>query len=68
MQKRIIERERARLADRLRGHVDNDVWEKRDAPPDNWNEPLPDNLAEAAEDSYLRLIFNLISDQLSWSI
>merc|ERR1712210_156366 len=53
--KRVVERERARIAERLKAHFSNDVWERRTAPPDDWNKPLPDHLADAAEDSLLRV-------------
>ena len=72
--KRVIERERARIAKRLKvrkmrlsgatvvnsslhklqAHFSNNVWERRTAPPEDWNKPLPDHLADAAEDSLLR--------------
>ena len=29
------------------------MWERRDGPPEDWNAPLPDHLAEEAEESYL---------------
>ena len=50
----MIERERARIAKRLKAHFSNNVWERRTAPPEDWNKPLPDHLADAAEDSLLR--------------
>ena len=55
--KRVIEREDKRITERLKGHYENDVWECRasnEMPPADWNKPLPDHLAEAAEDSYLK--------------
>jgi hypothetical protein len=38
----------------LTAHYTNNVWDRRDVPPDDWNQPLPDHLSDAAEDSYLR--------------
>ena len=51
---RIIEREQRRITERLRGHFENDVWQRRESPPDDWNKPLPDYLADACEESNLR--------------
>lgn len=42
------------MAKRLKAHFSNNVWERRTAPPEDWNKPLPDHLADAAEDSLLR--------------
>jgi len=53
--KRIIGREDVRLAWRWKGHLANDVWEKRKEPPQDWNRPLPEHLADAAEESFLRI-------------
>ena len=55
--KRIIEREEIRISERLKGHFENDVWESRtpaEMPPADWNKPLPEHLAQASEDSYLK--------------
>lgn len=55
--KRIIDREEKRIFERLKGHYNNDVWETRteaERPPAEWNKPLPEHLADAAEDSYLK--------------
>ncbi len=56
VQTRVIDREDARIRARLSAHYANDVWEHRRTPPDpeEWSRPLPDHLAEAAEESYLR--------------
>ena len=54
---RVIQREENRIAERLKGHYENDVWElrnKEERPPPDWNKPLPEHLADAAEDSYLK--------------
>lgn len=53
--KRIIEREGVRLAERMKAHYENDVWEKRDSPPKNWSAPLPPHLQEKIDGSYLQL-------------
>jgi len=54
---RIIDREKERIKKRLEGHVKNDVWEKREKPPNNeeWNKPLPAYMVDKQERSYLAL-------------
>ena len=55
--KRIIDREHKRIYERLKGHCENDVWETRspaERPPEDWNKPLPEHLADMADDSYLK--------------
>ena len=54
MQERIVEREGKRLSARLKGHLENDVWERRSEPPENWNAPLPEYLKTRADMSYLK--------------
>jgi len=55
---RIISREKERIKQRLVGHYSNNVWEKRDSPPEDWNKPLPDWLQEKQAKSYLQLYQN----------
>jgi len=50
--RRIIEREKVRIGSRLKDHYGNDVWEKRQAPPPEWEKPLPEWLKEKNENSY----------------
>jgi len=50
---RIMEREGARIAARLRPHFENTVWEKRAAPPEDWSRELPEYMAARQEGSYL---------------
>ena len=54
---RIIAREKERIKTRLRGHVENDVWERRERPPsrEEWNKPLPQYMVDKQEKSYLAL-------------
>ena len=54
---RIIGREKDRIKERLRGHYENDVWEKRTIPPpaEEWSKPLPQYMLERQETSYLAL-------------
>ncbi|XP_071532093.1 synaptic plasticity regulator PANTS isoform X2 [Panulirus ornatus] len=51
----VIESERVRRQERLKGHHANTIWEKRDSPPDDWNKPLPEYLQKHEEISYLSL-------------
>ena len=51
---RLIDFEEKRIAARLQAHFDNDVWEKRTEPPEDWNKPLPEALAKLAENSLLK--------------
>ena len=44
-----------RLEERLKPHINNTVWEKRDSPPPDWNKPLPDYLLERQKNSYLAM-------------
>lgn len=53
----MIESEKERRNERLRGHYNNNVWEKRDTPPDDWNKPLPENLQNNDEVWYFTLTF-----------
>lgn len=34
-------------------HYGNNVWKKRDAPPEDWAKPLPETLLKEYENSYL---------------
>lgn len=52
---RVIAREKDRLEERLKPHINNTVWEKRDSPPPDWNKPLPDYLLERQKNSYLAM-------------
>ena len=54
---RIIGREQERIKERLKGHYDNNVWEKRDCPPpaEEWSKPLPQYMLDRQENSYLTL-------------
>eukprot|EP00092_Neocalanus_flemingeri_P031521 GFUD01034232.1.p1 GENE.GFUD01034232.1~~GFUD01034232.1.p1 ORF type:complete len:176 (+),score=57.25 GFUD01034232.1:38-565(+) len=58
---RIIDREKDRIKERLRGHYENDVWEKRSTPPpeEEWNKPLPQYMLDRQENSYLTLYTKL---------
>ncbi|XP_058803355.1 UPF0545 protein C22orf39 homolog [Phymastichus coffea] len=51
----LIESEEKRRIERLKPHYQNDVWKKRDKPPENWNAPLPDWIVEKNKNTYLDL-------------
>jgi len=52
---RVIDREKERLQQRLKPHYSNDVWEKRQGPPQDWNKELPDYMKNKHKDSYLEM-------------
>ncbi|KOB70566.1 Uncharacterized protein OBRU01_15071, partial [Operophtera brumata] len=49
----VIKSEKARRMERLQAHYRNNVWKKRDAPPEDWNKPLPEWLVKRDENTYL---------------
>lgn len=49
----VIESEKQRRLERLRAHYRNDTWKKRDAPPTDWDKPLPEWMAKRDENTYL---------------
>ncbi|KPJ06258.1 UPF0545 protein C22orf39-like [Papilio machaon] len=49
----VIESEKKRRLERLRAHYRNDTWKKRDAPPTDWDKPLPEWMAKRDENTYL---------------
>lgn len=51
----IIKSELNRRAIRLKAHYDNDIWTKREAPPDDWARPLPEFMIERNKNTYLDL-------------
>lgn len=44
-----------RRDERLKAHLSNDIWEKRDKPPENWSKPLPDWMEERNKNTFLEL-------------
>lgn len=52
---RVIEHETERRKERLKNHYSNNVWKKRDAPPEDWAKPLPEHLNKQYENSFLDL-------------
>lgn len=53
--KKVIESEKERRKERMKGHYGNDVWKKRSQPPEDWNKPLPEHISKNYEDSYLNV-------------
>lgn len=51
--KKVIDHETTRRKERLKAHYGNNVWKKRDAPPEDWAKPLPDHLMKKYENSFL---------------
>ncbi|CAG4912001.1 unnamed protein product [Colias eurytheme] len=49
----LIKSEKDRRMSRLRAHYRNDIWKKRDAPPEDWSAPLPEWMAKRDENTYL---------------
>ncbi|CAH2241168.1 UPF0545 protein C22orf39 homolog [Pararge aegeria] len=49
----VIKSERIRRLERLKSHYQNDIWTKREAPPSDWDKPLPDWMVKRDENSYL---------------
>ena len=39
------------MEERMKSHKQNDVWELRTSPPEDWNKPLPPELAKMSENS-----------------
>ncbi|XP_050586325.1 UPF0545 protein C22orf39 homolog [Bombus affinis] len=60
--KQLINSERKRRLERLEGHYKNDIWEKRDKPPENWNAPLPSWLEKESSKSYLRIVSDKLKE------
>ncbi|XP_018057048.1 PREDICTED: UPF0545 protein C22orf39 homolog isoform X2 [Atta colombica] len=51
----LIKSEKQRRYNRLHAHYQNDVWERRKKPPENWNTPLPEWMQKKFENSYLHI-------------
>lgn len=53
LQKKIIANEKVRQRERLKGPLNNNVWEYRDSPPSDWSKPIP---GWETKDSYLQVM------------
>ncbi|XP_076755126.1 synaptic plasticity regulator PANTS [Xylocopa sonorina] len=61
----LVESEKQRRFKRLSGHYCNDVWQKRDKPPEDWNAPLPAWLQEKNKNSYFRCVSEQLKNEQS---
>ena len=50
----MVDREKVRMEERLKTHKENDVWEPRTSPPEDWNKPLPPEIAKMADNSLFK--------------
>lgn len=55
LQEALINSEKTRRLERLKGHYNNSIWKKRSAPPANWDKPLPEWMSKRDENTYLAL-------------
>lgn len=51
----LIVSELDRRTKRMKAHFDNDIWKKREQPPDDWSKPLPEFMEKRNENSYLEV-------------
>lgn len=51
----VIESELKRQAARLKPHYDNDIWTKREHPPEDWSKPLPAFMEERNKNTFLEI-------------
>lgn len=56
--RQLIVSELSRRTKRLSAHYGNDVWEKREHPPDDWSRALPAFMEERNKNTYLELKAN----------
>lgn len=54
-QAELIASEKQRRLERLRPHYRNNVWKRREEPPENWNAPLPEWMQKEYKDTYLQI-------------
>ena len=52
-QEEVIESEKMRRFKRLAPFYLNDVWKHREAPPEDWSQPLPQKMQEEYKNTYL---------------
>lgn len=50
----LIKSDMRRYDERMKAHLDNDVWTKRDGPPPDWNKPLPDFMVQRGEKAFYK--------------
>lgn len=49
----LIQSEINRRAVRMKAHYDNDIWTKRESPPEDWSKPLPEFMQGRNQNTYL---------------
>ncbi|KAH7956101.1 hypothetical protein HPB52_006018 [Rhipicephalus sanguineus] len=52
----VVKSEEKRKHDRLKASRDNDVWQLRSKPPEDWNAPVPEWMAKKFEQSYIAAV------------
>lgn len=50
----MIQSETSKRHNRWKTHYANNVWENRKSPPENWNDPLPEYIAQRRKNSSLK--------------
>lgn len=61
--KLVIQSEMKRRAERLKAHYANDIWTKRENPPEDWVKPLPAFMEERNKNTYLELRTRELKEQ-----
>jgi hypothetical protein len=57
----LVQSETIRRNNRLKTFYANNVWEIRKSPPENWNEPLPEYIAQRQSNSTFKKTLNEIN-------
>lgn len=52
-----------RRDERLKAHMNNDTWTKRDKPPERWNSRLPEWMEDRNRGTYLEIKSNELKKQ-----
>lgn len=53
LQDKVLEQERKQYFRRIKGSLDNDVWEKRTSPPEDWSQPVAEGWMEERTNTVL---------------
>lgn len=51
----MVQSEKNRRRERLLPHYANNIWKKREKPPEDWHKPLPEYMQKEYENSYLNV-------------
>lgn len=65
LQKSLVKSETIRRNNRWKSHYANNVWETRKSPPENWNSPLPEYIAQRKSCSTLKETSNEMNSEAS---